>query len=505
MSTRSLSCPICLEPYDQPKVLPCLHTFCEPCLVKLGRSRESEETKGVVAKSGKGRKPPRKSDQPSLLQITCPLCKAVHSTPIELLPTDYSLQQEVAIQALTNGEKGTAICGLCEGKDHSLFGFCPQCRSFICQGCYDAHQRMKTFKSHSVVPMSDFNPTMMTADIYCPDHKDELISHYCVACEVSVCRECAISKHCTHDILTTKDAKERVKGSMLTLHNEVSAKLREFKGHMELIIKTEDYMIKHQDSLKAEVNKTCDAALRDIEAARHSLLSKIDGTYGQESKKIWAEKDIVERTILGQESCLAFTDRLLQSTNDSNVVYLSSQALRQMKVLKESDWNAKSIIPTFIIFKANTPPTVGDISEFQYHYNPIRIEFSTMIFTPAAECGFSVIAKNGEGVFNSPAIEVAADINEIIHHHLFYTESESFIQDKAKTNVVKCKIGNYDASKNCWNGTFSCGKVGFYMLTVTVTAFGKAIATVNSQFNVQNSAANTCIYAYGWQPQPGYY
>lgn len=494
--TQSTTCSICLEPYDQPKVLPCLHTFCKHCLVKLGnRERESQTKKVVTSKEGfksatKKRGPnvtqtqrltSAVSDhQPSLqdvVEITCPLCKAVHSTQIELLPTNYSLQQEVAIQALTSGEKGTAMCNLCEEKDHAPFGYCPQCRSFICQSCYNAHQRMKTFKSHSAVHMADFDPKILTTVINCPDHKEELLSHYCGTCGVAVCHECPVGKHCKHEILTMKDAKEQVTKSMLTLRSKVSVKLREFKGHLELITKTEAHMMQHQNDLAAEVNKSCDMALKNIETARKSLLSKIDDTCGQESKTLWAEKDTVERTILGQESCLAFTEMLLKSTNDTEMVYLSSQALRRLEVLKESNWNTQSINPTFMIFKDNIPTTVGDIAELQDRFD-IRIKFpNTVQIVPQKEYSFSVIAINSKGIFNSPAVTVTAKIQN------YYNQAYYYQAHHAEADEVKCKIGNYDSSRNCWDGTFSCGVGGFYSLAVSIKA-GKAVGAATTNFNV---------------------
>ena len=36
-----LSCYICLEPFKNPKVLPCLHSYCHDCIVNLTKNAET--------------------------------------------------------------------------------------------------------------------------------------------------------------------------------------------------------------------------------------------------------------------------------------------------------------------------------------------------------------------------------------------------------------------------------------------------------------------------------
>ena len=37
-----LTCSVCLESFKDPKVLPCLHTFCLGCIVNLAENAESD-------------------------------------------------------------------------------------------------------------------------------------------------------------------------------------------------------------------------------------------------------------------------------------------------------------------------------------------------------------------------------------------------------------------------------------------------------------------------------
>ncbi|KAK5973276.1 RING finger protein nhl-1 [Trichostrongylus colubriformis] len=52
-----LTCPICLDRYKQPKLLPCQHTFCYPCLESCADSLHRT--------------------------LKCPECRAEHSIPYE--------------------------------------------------------------------------------------------------------------------------------------------------------------------------------------------------------------------------------------------------------------------------------------------------------------------------------------------------------------------------------------------------------------------------------------
>ena len=287
-----------------------------------------------------------------------------------------------------------------------------------------------------------------------------------------------------HEILTMGDAKQQVIGSMQKLCGEVTSGLLQFKGHLDLIKETEDHVIKYQEHLKAKVNKSYDIAIKNIETARQSLLSVIDDTYGQQSKKLWAERDMVERTILGQESCLAFSDRLLKSHDDAEVIYLSSQALRRLKQLKDSSWNPCSIDLTFLSFDERVPTGIGDIVQF-HGQNCIRIDLPKGIkILPRREYNFLITVVDCKGMFDSPDITVSADIK---------------IRPYNQTDpTAKSTVGNFDASRISWEGTLSCEKDGNYALVVTVVLFGKVLGTSNISFTVSDPRAPAEVLYHGY-------
>lgn len=69
---KELECAVCLEQYKEPKVLPCLHSFCKKCLEGLLPKQTTE--KGSQARRGRRRRgvPPRSQ---VVREIKCPSCR----------------------------------------------------------------------------------------------------------------------------------------------------------------------------------------------------------------------------------------------------------------------------------------------------------------------------------------------------------------------------------------------------------------------------------------------
>ena len=130
-----LTCPVCLGPYTNPKMLACFHVYCQHCLDQI-----------IVC------------DQQEQLSVTCPKCQ--HSTPLP--PSDVSgLQAAFHVHHLFEiqetlkkiKEPHKLACEKCIKTTRLATSFCQQCTKFICDFCSTAHEEWDEFKGHEVVSM----------------------------------------------------------------------------------------------------------------------------------------------------------------------------------------------------------------------------------------------------------------------------------------------------------------------------------------------------------------
>ncbi|XP_052824607.1 probable E3 ubiquitin-protein ligase MID2 isoform X2 [Octopus bimaculoides] len=238
---EELSCPVCLELFADPLLLPCSHSICKKCLQDL------------VASDGEiGREETR-----------CPTCRnplLLSENNIDTLPRNLALEnivirfQEICSNSLMKSkshnlssksqfllnkdlnvpgisEESKEFCELCEGKFCAKAEwFCQQCTVLYCQDCLDKfHPRRGSLSHHRICKA--LKSTIENKPIFCGDHKSEMTSVFCDSCKTLACPLCVcdgIGKHAGHMILTKDVASEQIKH----LHDEASKRVSEQYQHI---------------------------------------------------------------------------------------------------------------------------------------------------------------------------------------------------------------------------------------------------------------------------------
>ena len=143
--SRNLNCTNCNKVMKEPKLLPCLHTFCKsPCLDEL------------AAQDPKGK------------SLTCPTCEYKVILPEKGVA---GLQRDLQAERLFEARKSRTCENDCETK---ATRYCCECEKFICRECTETHAKWAVFKDHEVLTTDDIkaNPEKFLAYAQTPKCED---------------------------------------------------------------------------------------------------------------------------------------------------------------------------------------------------------------------------------------------------------------------------------------------------------------------------------------------
>lgn len=165
-SSEQNHCGICSNKLNSPRVLSCLHVFCEACLDKLPSKDGDFKTDPI---------------------ITCPMCQQetqISAKGAVSLPCDYVLTNILDMSAIKNT---SVLCTSCKAME-SAVARCSDCANFLCPNCNTAHQFMRCFENHKVVAFDDLKKSdeaiPIHKPIFCEAHSTENIKFYCHTCQV---------------------------------------------------------------------------------------------------------------------------------------------------------------------------------------------------------------------------------------------------------------------------------------------------------------------------------
>jgi RING-type zinc-finger len=152
-----LQCSICIDVFTDPRILPCLHTFCCKCIADWCEDKQ---------RGGK---------------VTCPECREEFVIPdsgVDGLKKNFYITNMLSINE--EKQKTQELWELCIGEvDKVSEMFCLQCEQSYCESCSKGHLKIRNFKSHKLVRLDELQSgvdlTKNYRPQYCDKHSEELI------------------------------------------------------------------------------------------------------------------------------------------------------------------------------------------------------------------------------------------------------------------------------------------------------------------------------------------
>ncbi|EDO30972.1 predicted protein, partial [Nematostella vectensis] len=176
-----VTCSLCIEHFNDPRVLPCLHSFCRHCLEEL-----------AVHSEGRGK-------------LVCPLCKAefqISPADVPSLKVNFMINSIISVLPLLTSDdsKKKPACESCDSGEPAQ-GRCNECDHFVCEQCISAHKNIKTLQHHTILSLDEIKSgklLAMSKTSYCTKHKDKKLKLFCESCKEVICRDCTVVDHKNH-------------------------------------------------------------------------------------------------------------------------------------------------------------------------------------------------------------------------------------------------------------------------------------------------------------------
>ena len=263
---KEAECALCLETVNDPKTLPCLHSFCLHCLDKLATFAR-RQLQGT---------------------IKCPVCLTLFQIPEEDtfrgFPTSFHLNRLVDILALKDGKTEGQRCDSCE-ENSAVTSYCFICQSFLCTACFEAHQRLKTTRGHRNVLIEKLRvqdvKELIQRPVMCTEkyHQNEALEYFCQDCKVCICMKCGFVNHSRHTLMDIQQAAEERKIQITEVIDKAKAQVvvveRKMHQQIEVMKRTTHEMVAAGNKITAIVDELV-RALREHETAMKTKLVQIN-------------------------------------------------------------------------------------------------------------------------------------------------------------------------------------------------------------------------------------
>lgn len=458
---QELTCAVCLSTFTEPKVLPCLHTFCQLCIESLVLSKTHD--KNVV---------------------DCPTCREQYVLPeapdtrssVAKIRTNFTLKSLIE---LLESNTNVVRCGNLVD-DKPAVCRCMDCHVYLCQDCMGVHAKQKATRTHTLASLDEMKEEgkLVRPIQYCPEHESEEIVLYCMTCRKAICRDCTLITHSKHDYKFIKNMGDYFETRLKKAVSVLNEKEKEFNGYSSHVKSVEAELDAHYQISRDLIESTFGTYAKRIEACKRQLLEELAQQHHTECKAASAERDRMELILTKLSTNLVFCKRLLQSGDDVERATMDTSVSENVNSLGGETWDTEKLKAT------SWAVETGDVDAFLRAHKVVATNLLATSFT-LEDCNGAHVGPNQvklRGVGDVPD----AAIGTLLAVQVTQTPSDKKEAVKSSIPVKIIKAGD-----NCWKCTYFLERRGQY--TVRVLCNGVDVCGSPAQCNAQKLMAGTRV------------
>lgn len=317
-----LKCSICLNSFDNPKLLQCFHVFCKKCL------------KPLVTQDHYGRQ-----------SVCCPNCR--HSTilPQKGIPglqsafhIHHLFEIEDALKKVKLGEREkTQYIEKCCDVSHPATHFCRSCGQFICNSCKEVHKNFKELLTHRIISLEELKsnamklvpPTKKT--LHCSKHPTKELDLYCETEQELICRDCIVKLHRNHQYDLVSEVFSRHKRAFVSQLQPIQQQLTTVNKAIGDLDAAKCQITDQQAAIEADIQTKTEQLQRTVEARKAEVVGQLNQITQQKLKSLSIQRDelVILQTRL--DTCLHFVNDCLKTSCEEEILAIKKPVMQQIK------------------------------------------------------------------------------------------------------------------------------------------------------------------------------
>lgn len=419
-----LTCPLCSNVVRNPKLTPCLHTFCCDCLKDIARNRPYQTT------------------------ISCPLCQTDIRKPegnqFDSFPSNLYITRLLDLLIAKRRNYPDAACGNCQKKG-ILSAFCFACDTFMCDECLNAHNVITRSNTHRTVnlgkfKMKDFEDLLRRPMLCSHKFKEKgIVEYFCYDCNSCVCHVCNIAVQHTHRIVDLHEAASEQKLKL----REMNSKLKDKVRMVEIGIRNVEHRSMEVDEqieyLKKDITTKMDKLVAAIRTHQEEMIQNLETIRKDKIENLTFQLKLYETAMMQTESTFVYIEELVQRNISEEILNIKDHVTSRVEEIAK--------------IQVGTNPAeneqVGYVPEAQI-YDRLQSSSLGRIVTSLTEPSMSTA--QGDGLYDVSAGEEAefTVTSRNAQGEICYSEIDHVVVEvkSAMWGIIESRVRNYR------NGTY---------------------------------------------------